>query len=184
MLDRSTSSWYSLSDQVEDVNGLKPYNEQRSLLFKDGVPTSFCFGKINIHHLKGRKEWLSEIWADDSRQRSPGVHRNQVKPFITAIKREDLDYIYSSRIITIFWEGFSMRKIMIFHYISLFCWLSRISVLDQVSFRRILSVFQNIGAIRLVLIENLPRLLNSLSQHLMFYFFSCLTVYRRNLEYF
>ena len=58
MLDRSTSSWYSLSDQVEDVNGLKPYNEQRSLLFKDGVPTSFCFGQINLHHLKGRKEWL------------------------------------------------------------------------------------------------------------------------------
>lgn len=55
MLDRSTSSWYSLSDQVEDVNGLKPYNEQRSLLFKDGVPTSFCFGQINLHHLKGRK---------------------------------------------------------------------------------------------------------------------------------
>ena len=58
MLDRSTSSWYSLSDQVEDVNGLKPYNEQRSLLFKDGVPTSFCFGQINLHHLKGRKERL------------------------------------------------------------------------------------------------------------------------------
>ena len=58
MLDRSTSSWYSLSDQVEDVNGLKPYNEQRSLLFKDGVPTSFCFGQVNLHHLKGRKEWL------------------------------------------------------------------------------------------------------------------------------
>ena len=32
--------------------------------------------------------------------------------------------------------------------------------------------------------ENLPRLLNLLSQRLMFYIFSCLAVYLKNLEYF
>ena len=53
MLERSTSSWYSLN-QIEDVNGMTPYNEQRSLLFKPGVPTKFCFGQLNLSKFKGR----------------------------------------------------------------------------------------------------------------------------------